>query len=447
MKHFYLFLTFVATTTTIFAQSGNNNYDVAKVMTYNLLNYRNSTSYCNATSNDPDTKDEYLKKIIQYADPDIVCFNEVGSNSSNIGKLYNNVMNTDGVTKYGYSNYSSTSSSSLMNVTFYNTEMFEIYNQTSITKALNNSNLVRLIDVITFYFSGDPNLDTSNDTTFLTLFVAHLKAGSTSSDQSDRAAATAAVMDYIENHPEISENFMIAGDFNIYDASDDEFQNLISGDDDKRFYDPANAIGEWDANSNYANMHTQSTRHSSATNNGCFSGGGLDNRFDFILTSEAIIDGSGRVEYGSNSYTTIGQDGQHFNSSVNYGTNNSASSDIIEAVYNISDHLPVTLGMYMYHTIGTSTETINNDLNKEVTIHTQNPVRTDNIVLNINSQTTGERTLEVYDITGKALYARKIQFSKGTQQVNIDEKFPSGILLIKLQEENKNPLILKLVKI
>ena len=47
--------------------------------------------------------------------------------------------------------------------------------------------------------------------------------------------------------------------------------------------------------------------------------GGMDDRFDFIFVSEDLISGEDGVLYLENSYLAEGQDGNHFNQSVNDG--------------------------------------------------------------------------------------------------------------------------------
>ncbi len=69
----------------------------------------------------------------------------------------------------------------------------------------------------------------------------------------------------------------------------------------------------------------------------------MDDRFDFIMVSEDIKDGNNEIQYLSNSYETIGQDGNHYNDALIDGTNNSAPSNVITALYEMSDHLPVSM--------------------------------------------------------------------------------------------------------
>ena len=109
---------------------------------------------------------------------------------------------------------------------------------------------------------------------------------------------------------------------------------------DVRFYDPISSPGNWNNTSVFANIHTQSTR-SFNTNSGCFSGGGMDDRFDMILMSGQVIEDTGLVSYVPGSYYALGQDGQHFNQELIAGGNNAAPAEVITALYEMSDHLPV----------------------------------------------------------------------------------------------------------
>jgi len=66
----------------------------------------------------------------------------------------------------------------------------------------------------------------------------------------------------------------------------------------------------------------------------------LDDRFDFILMSEPfqILKG---LQYIQDSYYAFGNDGNHFNQSINYGENTAVSTELADALYCASDHLPV----------------------------------------------------------------------------------------------------------
>ena len=137
-------------------------------------------------------------------------------------------------------------------------------------------------------------------------------------------------------------NFIILGDFNVKSSSEDSYRNLVEhSDPDVRFYDPVDAPGAWSSKSLYANLHTQSTRTSS-TSGGCFSGGGLDDRFDFILISNNVKSNKHKVQYVDGSYDVVGQDSRRFNNTVINPANYSVPSAVAQALYDMSDHLPVT---------------------------------------------------------------------------------------------------------
>ena len=134
-------------------------------------------------------------------------------------------------------------------------------------------------------------------------------------------------------------NFMVIGDFNIYYANEPAYQKLINQSTSGYFLDPQFA-GNWHNNIAYASIHTQSTCGllSGCPNGG--SGGGMDDRFDMILLSQAVSD-TGGVTYIDNSYVPFGNDGQHFNNSINEPPFNIITQEVANALYNASDHLPV----------------------------------------------------------------------------------------------------------
>ncbi|MBT8380857.1 MAG: hypothetical protein KJO59_00715, partial [Ignavibacteria bacterium] len=68
--------------------------------------------------------------------------------------------------------------------------------------------------------------------------------------------------------------------------------------------------------------------------------GGLDDRFDMILMSQGISN-SGEITYIPGSYIEYGNDGDHFNDSINQPPNAVVTQQIADALHNASDHLPV----------------------------------------------------------------------------------------------------------
>lgn len=331
MKILWKFILLIVVSQPVMAQVAT-----VRIMTYNILNYRNSTNECNGNTNSSSGKEVALDTIVRNMQPHIICFQEIGASANNATYLLNNALNTTSATNWSTTNYTNNSFSSLTNVVAYRSDMFGVLSQDVITRDLGNNNLVRVVDVVRFYYK-DPLLNALSDTVTFTVITAHFKAGSGTSNSSQRNAMAAAIIDYIDNDA-IDENILLMGDFNMYASSESGYQTLIAGNT-FRFEDPINTSGSWNNNSSFAAVHTQSTRNGGS--NSCFSGGGLDDRFDQILCSEEVVEGEDGMVYVPNTYFAVGNDGNHFNDPVNAGTNYSVSSTVLSALYTLSDHLPV----------------------------------------------------------------------------------------------------------
>jgi hypothetical protein len=170
----------------------------------------------------------------------------------------------------------------------------------------------------------------------------HFKAGSSGSDEETRAQMAGLIADYIQNH-QIVDACLLTGDLNLQNSYEDAWQILCSDlPESYRFSDPANSVGNWHNNPDFAAYHSQSTHLSS---NGCASSGGMDDRFDFILANPALFDTSHKIHYIDGSYATPGQDGQRWNGSLLDPPNFSAPTPVLEAMYHLSDHLPLIVSL------------------------------------------------------------------------------------------------------
>ncbi len=314
--------------------------DTISFMHYNLLNYRNTTNQCTNSTNNPDTKEGHLETIVSHVKPDILTINEMGANWLNPNKLLTNSLNKNGVSHFDQAEYANNSFSGLTNMLFFNSNKLELYNQVALDKDVNNAEMVRVIDVYTLFVKNGALL--TGDTTFLTVFVAHLKAGSTSADKDKRQEMAKAAMEYLKNNHK-SHSYFFAGDFNIQTHSEACYQTITKNSATTiRFYDPKDAPGSWNNKSTYSNLHTQST-HDGDSRGGCFSTGGMDDRFDFILCGKEVIEGTYGVQYLDGTYTALGQDSRRFNGNIKYPASNIIPASVQNALYEMSDHLPVLM--------------------------------------------------------------------------------------------------------
>ncbi|MFN0048720.1 MAG: hypothetical protein ACKVOU_06330, partial [Cytophagales bacterium] len=156
-------------------------------------------------------------------------------------------------------------------------------------------------------------------------------------------------------------NYFVMGDFNLYKTTEAAYVNFTTNANKKiNFMDPLYAVittgvgknfyngnnasiptGTSNNNSSFAPYHTQAAQ---ATQLNCGSGGGMDDRFDYIFCNRSVLDDSAQVNYIPNTYKVAGNDGLHFNKSINdTPENTSAPANVITALYNISDHLPVSM--------------------------------------------------------------------------------------------------------
>ena len=167
----------------------------------------------------------------------------------------------------------------------------------------------------------------------------HLKANNTSADADLRFEGAEAVRNDADGLPAGS-NIIYLGDLNVYSNGEPAYQEFLSSGSGQA-NDPLGS-GSWGGSSN-AIRHTQSPRQNSS---GGLVGGGLDDRFDLQLVSDALFDGEG-LSLVAGTYRALGNDGNHYNVSINAGNNSyypgetSRSNALADALFEASDHIPV----------------------------------------------------------------------------------------------------------
>jgi endonuclease/exonuclease/phosphatase family metal-dependent hydrolase len=305
--------------------------DTVTVMTYNLLYYGANTSFCTTANNNLQTKNGHLRTIVNHIQPDLIGVQEMGNNVGTTLTFLNDVLNFGGVNRWTRANFMNTTSSNILSILYYDVTKFGMASQQPIQTSLRDIMYYRL-----FYREIPP----AGDTVFLNVAVMHLKAGSTAADVVQRGEETQAMMNFF-NAKSLRENLLVMGDFNTNTSSEVAYVNMISHPNIHiRLLDPINRLGDWWNNPAFADVHTQSPR---INGDGCKSGGGLDDRYDQLLINEFVRADSARVRYIPGTYKAIGNDGQRFNGNLNSPFNGSAPNNVITALYEASDHLPVIL--------------------------------------------------------------------------------------------------------
>jgi hypothetical protein len=316
-------------------------------MSYNLTNYGNTLGGCDNTTNGPTLKNPEFKTIIKYVMPDILGVCEMNTTPSYATGFLNNVLNTDGITYFKRSNFQVEPAGTITSLIYFNSQKFTLKSQSYA------NTLYRLVHHFRLYLNTESLAN--GDTLWLNVLTCHLKAGTATTDVTDRGTMATTVRTYLNGFSK-KENCLMLGDFNVYRSSEPAFQTLTSPGTNStyQFFDPINRVGTWTANSSFKDVHTQCPVQSGAPSN-CFSGGGLDDRFDFILMNRHLLFDSAGIKFATGTYKAIGNDGQHYNTSINSSpTNTSAPAAVINSLTKASDHLPVVAGLRINGTFITS---------------------------------------------------------------------------------------------
>lgn len=405
--------------------------DTVRVMHYNLLYYGVNNSFCNQTNNNLQLKNASLRKIIAHVSPDIFTVNEISSNPIYHQMILDSILNINGETRFKRATLTNYSGTSIVNGLFYDSWRFGIAKEYALTGGDRDINFYKL------YYKS-PELDWSSDTVFLTVIVAHLASGSDAASQAKREAEANIVMNHLATLPN-PHNYLFQGDFNLYTSAEPCFQKIINHPIASiRLYDPVNKVGAWSDNPTYALYHTQSTH----TSTNCFVGGGLDDRFDFIMASLPIITGSYRIKYIQGSYTTVGQDGQHFNKAItDEPVNTSAPQHVIQALYDMSDHLPVYLDLFINQTPAAVDE------QSFFTVKFENPVH--NIIsLSLYANTHSHAIIRIFDLTGRMVFSQNIEIIVGKNDFQIPlQNLENGVYMLNILQNNGNADTFKILKL
>ena len=68
-----------------------------------------------------------------------------------------------------------------------------------------------------------------------------------------------------------------------------------------------------------------------------------EERYDIIMMDNKMLNANSKLKYVDGSYKAYGNDGNAYNSDINISNNGVVSETVAQALYNMSDHLPVVL--------------------------------------------------------------------------------------------------------
>ncbi len=410
--------------------------DTIRQMQYNLMYYTTgseSPDDCTNDNNNLNQKDAAFKIIVKEVMPDILCVNEIGKTDAYANRILSNVLNTDGINYYGtLPAYSVSGTRSIGNRLFYDTRKFAMKESAYVT-TYNGGTVINLYKM---YYKSQSLAQ--GDTTFITFIVWHLAAGSYDNNATTRAQQSRALTNYMESAPSVlANNFVLSGDFNVYTSSEEAYDNLVNNPNYLvRFNDPIRRNGDWNNNSQFADLFTQSTHNDAA---GCFSSGGMDDRFDFILVSNKVMNGTDKVKCLPQTYHAFGQDGRRRNGSIISPANTAVSERVAQALYTMSDHLPVVMDYTISQTLAV------HDAVAELPVSIVNPVG-NTLEVTTNLLAADKLTFEIFTIDGKRLYQETHEFTAGPEHLTFDFPYKPSVYLVKITDGKGNTTVRKLVK-
>lgn len=408
--------------------------DTLTVMQYNLLEYGNHNSGfadCYETNNNTQHKDECIRTILNLVKPDIFTVCEFGATTALQTDFLKHNLNINGATYWKSDNIINYASSNIINHIFYDSRKMELKKHVALRTNPRDTDVYELYLKTKSLAAGD--------TIKLICIVAHPKAGQ--GFESSRRALMQIAMDYVNQHYP-TDNVLIMGDFNMYGASETGYQLLTHtySNTDICFVDPLaylDGVGEWNNNSQFAQFHTQSTRSYSEE---CFSGGGLDDRFDFILMADEIVFGFNHLRYVQRSYHAVGNDGNHFNQSIDQGYNSAVSATVAEALFDASDHLPVTMKIAVDAHLG-----VGETENEYCASIAPNPANGTTFVHFYNTM-AGLINFNIYSLQGQMMTAQSSHFVQGEHSFSLGlDNLTPGFYLLRITNETQTLATLKLI--
>ncbi len=327
--------------------------DTLKVMAYNVLNYGDGCQGSLSKLNG------YFKTIIGYTNPDILSLEKVDAfsptataSSKNFAvSVRDSVLNDLFPDKYDFATPTNISSGGDMNLLFYNKQKIGYLSTQTIVSNVTDFNLHKL-------YYKDFFLSTTPDTTFLYVLQNHTESGNSSKVRDQQVAQE---MQALRTKFAYFPNLIVLGDFNYRNTNETAYQAIInSSDTNTKMFDPPFSIdnkltypADFDNNTaSYAPFLTTSTRSSASVPNSCGTSGGGKGWYDHFFLSPWLVKGKNFMQYIPNSYTTIGNDGNRLNVSINSKTpvvNQSVPSAISDALFQFSNKYPIMIKLKVTH--------------------------------------------------------------------------------------------------
>jgi endonuclease/exonuclease/phosphatase family metal-dependent hydrolase len=287
-----------------------------RIVSWNILNYPDLNG---------DPREEYYQRVLEGLSPDILIVQEMTS-AFGVGEFLNNVMKPVSKEYRASKFFDGPDTDSVL---FYDRTKIRVMSSQQIYTSL------RDISEYSLKIKKNPGKGVK-----FKLYSVHFAEGLSPGAKTQREGDALTLRNYLDGF-QPDDLFLVCGTFNMISSREKAFKVLTgeSIDNIGRLQDPMNKTGKWHDKLKSRFTHSESTRKSKF---GDGAKGGLDDRYDMILISYGW-DQSGKLIYRPGSCIVYGNDGKHLNKAINAPKNKRVSSDIADALYHASDHLPVII--------------------------------------------------------------------------------------------------------
>jgi len=394
----------------------------ATIMSYNVLNFPNGNIA---------GREDTLRKLINHVQPDLFLMQELKSDSGL--QLILNESFADLSANYEASTFlpqqsNPSSNFKLQQAIIYNTDLFGLASEGFLMTSTRDINEFKL------YYKS-PTLASGADTIFLYVFVAHLKSSQGAANVAERLSMAQTFSTHLAYLPQ-NANVIFAGDFNVYTSTEPAYQELLDNTNAIQLKDPINTPGNWNSSSfQPKSVLTQSTRSSAIFGDGA--GGGVDDRFDFILLSTNTFNNWNTVVYEPDSYHAMGNNGTCYNQSITACAGGDWPDEILSSLYFMSDHLPIVLNL----NFGVGSVTVNESDAQNCSAY----MNAETLEVNWNFD---ERViLRITDQLGRVFYETQTNLLNGKNRIDLSNlNLKTGVHIIQVYSE-KNQLQVKTLKL
>jgi hypothetical protein len=410
-KLLIIFIVFVCSLSNVFSQ------ETFKLMFYNLLNYPLQDA----------SKLQYLEIILDDYRPDLFMVSEL-NNQTGADAILNSLqfINPNYQSAVFVTNSSDDTigdQNDLQNFIYFDSSKFILISQTQVQSIYRDFNHYKF------------KLNTVNQASnpiFIQVIVCHLKASRDDPNPALRLQMVNDLETYLDTFPS-TDYVVLGGDLNLYTNTEPAFLELTDVTNNITFIDPANRVGSWHNNTSLIDVFTQSTRTQAGLGGAT---GGFDDRFDFILTSENMLTNPD-IFYVNNSYQVYGNNGNTncYNQEINSNNCDGVdfNSTIRNVLYNMSDHLPVTLELQTNETLSTN----NFNIKQAFSIIGSNIVKNE-LSIQIDISVFESDFVFIYNTLGQIIATYKVQ-NINLLQLNVSH-LSNGIYYVFASNSNLKPL-------